>query len=78
MRMNWKSFKADVIIIPRFAEVAQLVEHPPEERSVVSSSLTLGTFLKDRINIWAVSSIGGAHGLHPWGYRFESYTAHCN
>lgn len=28
----------------RHAEVAQLVEHPPEERGVVSSSLTLGIY----------------------------------
>ena len=28
----------------RRAEVAQLVEHPPEERGVVSSSLTLGIY----------------------------------
>lgn len=38
-----KMIICDIIIFSSLAEVAQLVEHSPEERGVTSSTLVLGT-----------------------------------
>lgn len=39
------------------AEVAQLVEHPPEERGVDSSSLSLGTTVNERSECYSGANL---------------------
>ena len=58
---------------PRRAEVAQLVEHRPEEAGVVSSNLTLGTIFDGRIGQTGGSgSVGRASPCQGEGRGFES------
>ena len=59
---------------PRRAEVAQLVEHRPEEAGVVSSNLTLGTIFDARIGreTGGSGSVGRASPCQGEGRGFES------